>query len=109
MAVKKERLQRLQTRILSNAQRIAREMIGTIQTVLVEGVSKKDSQQLRGRTENNRVVNFDAPKPLIGQFVEVKITEALPNSLRGRLGERSLEQLLAANPSTTTKADRLNA
>jgi tRNA-2-methylthio-N6-dimethylallyladenosine synthase len=51
----------------------------------VEGFSKKDPQQLAGRTENNRVVNFDGPPRLVGQFVEVTITEALSNSLRARI------------------------
>lgn len=58
-------------------------MVGTVQRVLVEGVSKKDYAQLSGRTENNRVVNFPGPAELIGQFIDVLITEALPNSLRG--------------------------
>jgi tRNA-2-methylthio-N6-dimethylallyladenosine synthase len=60
-------------------------MIGSVQRVLVDKRSRKDDQQLAGRTENNRVVNFDGPAHLIGHFVEVVITEALPNSLRGRL------------------------
>ena len=60
-------------------------MVGTIQTILVEGLSKKDNKQLRGRTENNRVVNFKGSQDLIGQFIDVEITEALPNSLRGSL------------------------
>ena len=60
-------------------------MIGATQTILVEGPSKKDAKQLRGRTENNRVVNFEGPQDLIGNFINIKITEALPNSLRGAL------------------------
>lgn len=60
-------------------------MVGSTQRLLVTGVSKKDSQQLAGRTECNRVVNFDGPQELIGQFVEVTISDALPNSLRGRI------------------------
>jgi tRNA-2-methylthio-N6-dimethylallyladenosine synthase len=61
-------------------------MVGSTQTILVSGVSKKDPGQLQGRTENNRAVNFSATdQGLIGQFVEVKILEALPNSLRGVL------------------------
>ncbi len=59
-------------------------MVGTTQRVLVEKTSKKSRQQLAGRTENNRWVNFDGDEALIGQFVDVVITEALPNSLRGR-------------------------
>ena len=60
-------------------------MIGTRQTILVEGHSKKNADQLCGRTENNRVVNFNGPEDLIGDFVEIEITEALSNSLRGVL------------------------
>ena len=63
-------------------------MIGTTQRVLVEKLSKKSSAQVSGRTENNGWVNFDADTSLIGQFVDVTITEALPNSLRGRLANR---------------------
>jgi tRNA-2-methylthio-N6-dimethylallyladenosine synthase len=85
LEVKKARLERLQQRIDTNAQRISRQMVGTVQRVLVEGPSRKDPAQLAGRTENNRVVNFDGPAELIGQFVDLTITESLPNSLRGRL------------------------
>ena len=84
--VKKQRLHILQGRIVQEAQQISRRMVGTQQTLLVTGVSKKDPGELQGRTENNRVVNFKAPDhSLIGGFVEVDITEALPNSLRGIL------------------------
>ena len=85
LEVKKARLERLQQRIDTNAQRISRQMVGTVQRVLVEGPSRKDPAQLAGRTENNRVVNFDGPAELIGQFVDLTITESLPNSLRGQL------------------------
>ncbi|MEM7432049.1 MAG: tRNA (N6-isopentenyl adenosine(37)-C2)-methylthiotransferase MiaB [Pseudomonadota bacterium] len=85
MAVKKERLKRLQDRINRQAFAISRSMVGSTQRVLVERTSKKDDQQLAGRTENMRWVNFDGPKALIGGFADVVITEALPNSLRGRL------------------------
>ncbi len=85
LEVKKARLERLQQRIDPNAQRISRQMVGTVQRVLVEGPSRKDPAQLAGRTENNRVVNFDGPAELIGQFVDLTITESLPNSLRGQL------------------------
>ncbi|MDO9175025.1 MAG: TRAM domain-containing protein, partial [Actinomycetota bacterium] len=81
---KKQRLAILQERIIQQAQQISRRMVGTTQVVLVEGVSRKDPGELRGRTENNRVVNFPSTNDLfIGQFVEVTITEARPNSLRG--------------------------
>ncbi len=85
MDVKKRRLQRLQARIKEMAGEISKSMIGTVQRVLVEGLSKKSNEQLAGRTENNRVVNFDGHPRLIGQFADVVITEALSNSLRGRL------------------------
>ena len=85
MAVKKERLQAVQALINKQAQQISEQMLGTIQPVLVNGTSKKDPQQLSGRTENNRVVNFSGPKSLIGQTTMTMITEVLPNSLRGEL------------------------
>jgi tRNA-2-methylthio-N6-dimethylallyladenosine synthase len=85
-SVKKQRLKILQDRIAQNAFEISRRMVGTQQTLLVTGVSKKDPGQLQGRTENNRVVNFSTDNhELIGQFVNAEITEALPNSLRGTL------------------------
>jgi tRNA-2-methylthio-N6-dimethylallyladenosine synthase len=85
-ATKKQRLHILQARINQEAQAISRRMVGSTQTILVSGVSKKDPGQLQGRTENNRVVNFAcADHALIGEFVEVRIEEALPNSLRGTL------------------------
>ena len=84
--VKKARLNALQARISQQAQAISRRMVGGVETVLVSGVSRKDPGQLQGRTENNRVVNFScADATLIGEFVEVTIEEALPNSLRGTL------------------------
>ncbi len=84
--VKQQRLARLQERLNQIAMEISREMVGTVQRVLVEGASRKDpATQVAGRTENNRVVNFDGTLSLTGEFVDVEITEALPNSLRGRL------------------------
>jgi len=85
MEVKKQRLKILQERINQQAFEISKGMVGTTQRVLVERTSKKDDKQLAGRTENMRWVNFDADSSYIGQFVDVVITEALPNSLRGRL------------------------
>ena len=83
---KKKRLQILQARIIQQAGQISRRMVGSTQRILVTGVSKKDPGQLQGRTENNRAVNFSATdQALIGQFVEVEIVDALPNSLRGVL------------------------
>lgn len=83
--VKQARLQRLQSVLQNNAIRIARQMVGTQQRILVDGPSKKDPAILAGRTENNRIVNFAGSQDLIGQFIDVNITEALPNSLRGEL------------------------
>ena len=84
MAIKKQRLSILQARISQQAMQISRRMVGTTQRVLVERISKKSDTQVAGRTENNRWVNFDADPSSIGDFVDVLITEALPNSLRGR-------------------------
>lgn len=95
MQTKKERLSILQTRISQKAAEISAAMVGSIQTILVEGQSKKDPNQLRGRTENNRVVNFTATKELIGGFVDIEITEALPNSLRGKLPESVLPKSIS--------------
>jgi tRNA-2-methylthio-N6-dimethylallyladenosine synthase len=92
LGVKQERLQRLQQLINSQAQRISRQMVGRVQRVLVDRPARKDPSQLAGRTENNRVVNFSGPSVLIGQFVDVEITEALPNSLRGRRVEAVASQ-----------------
>ena len=85
MEVKQSRLQRLQKRIVEMAMNISESMVGTTQTVLVDRPARKDQNQISGRTENNRVVNFDGSQNLIGQFVDVEITEALPNSLRGNM------------------------
>jgi tRNA-2-methylthio-N6-dimethylallyladenosine synthase len=93
--VKKQRLERLQSCINQMAADISKKMVGTVQTVLVEGKSKKNPLQMTGRTENNRVVNFIGHPRLQGQFVDVIITEALPNSLRGRLVESSVDRIIA--------------
>jgi tRNA-2-methylthio-N6-dimethylallyladenosine synthase len=85
LEVKKQRLQILQARINQQAMAISRAMVGTTQRVLVEKVSKKSNNQVSGRTENMRWVNFDGDVSLIGEFVDVVVTEALPNSLRGRM------------------------
>ncbi|MGB0721414.1 MAG: tRNA (N6-isopentenyl adenosine(37)-C2)-methylthiotransferase MiaB [Gammaproteobacteria bacterium] len=81
--VKKQRLYRLQQHINTNAQRIGRAMVGTVQTILVERPARHGDGLWAGRTENNRVVNFAAEPGLVGQFIDVRITECLPNSLRG--------------------------
>lgn len=79
------RLQRLQAAINDNARRYAEAMVGTVQRVLVEGPSAKDPDELTGKTENMRNVNFPGNKRLVGQFVDVRITEARTNSLRGEV------------------------
>jgi len=86
-AVKQARLERLQQRVDAQSLAISRGMVGSVQRVLVERPAKKHERQIAGRTENNRWVNFDGPPDLIGRFVDVVITEAMPNSLRGRLAE----------------------
>ena len=85
LATKKTRLNLLQTRINQQAQAISKQMTGTIQSILVEGPSRKNPEELYGRTENNRIVNFAGSHELTGIFVNVLITKALPNSLRGKL------------------------
>lgn len=83
--VKLKRLQRLQAQINKQAKAISHAMLNTIQPVLVEGESRRDKNELTGRTENNRIVNFSAPKRLIGQIVNVRITDVYTNSLRGEV------------------------
>jgi len=85
LGVKRERLARLQARISELARDVSEAMVGHRFPVLVDGPSKKDPGELRGRTENNRVVNFSGPPDLVGTFADVAIVEALPNSLRGAL------------------------
>jgi tRNA-2-methylthio-N6-dimethylallyladenosine synthase len=85
LSEKKERLALLQQRLNQQSHAHARRMLNTQQRILVEGPSKKDPMQLCGRTENNRIVNFDGQPKMIGDFVDVTITEVLPNSLRGVL------------------------
>ncbi len=98
MEIKEQRLQRLKQRLNDQFMAISEAMVGSVQSILVEGVSKKNPLHLTGRTENNRVVNFAAHPRLIGQFVDVAITEALPNSLRGRVVESSLGKIQSNSP-----------
>ncbi|MCY4313709.1 MAG: tRNA (N6-isopentenyl adenosine(37)-C2)-methylthiotransferase MiaB [Gammaproteobacteria bacterium] len=91
MQEKKVRLMTLQNRINEFAAEYSKDMVGTSQRLLVEGHARKSPRQLTGRTENNRVVNFDGSSSLIGRFADVVITEALPNSLRGRLDPSSIK------------------
>lgn len=83
--VRAARLARLQARIDEREQQVSQAMLGTAQRVLVEGVSKKDAQELAGRTDNNRVVNFSGTCDMIGNFVMVKITQVVRHTLRGEL------------------------
>ena len=85
LAVKKRRLSILQDQINLQAAKYSEAMVGTEQNILVYQESKQRNGQIAGRTENNRIVNFDGPVELIGELVKVRITEALPNSLRGEL------------------------
>lgn len=85
-AEKQQRLARLQAQLDSQAHAISDSMVGSVQRVLVERPAKKDARELAGRTENNRWVNFGGPPELINRFVDVTITAALRNSLRGRVG-----------------------
>ena len=84
-AAKLDRLQRLQKRVQEHYEAYSRAMTDTRQRVLVEGPARKDAAELAARTDNNRVVNFAGPERLVGNYVEVEITAALPHSLRGRL------------------------
>ena len=86
--VQVERLMRLQQRIEELAQTVSQSMVGTIQRVLVEGISKKDDNELAGRTDNNRVVNFEGNPRLVHKFIDVRITSAMPHSLRGEVVTR---------------------
>ncbi|WP_429172502.1 tRNA (N6-isopentenyl adenosine(37)-C2)-methylthiotransferase MiaB [Aeromonas rivipollensis] len=101
MEVKKARLTRLQNQINHQSMLIGRAMLGSVQRILVEGPSKMDPMQLSGRTENNRVVNFEGPHRLIGGFADVEITDVRPYSLRGRFirGEDEMKLRIATAPS----------
>jgi tRNA-2-methylthio-N6-dimethylallyladenosine synthase len=85
--VKLERLQRLQQKLDQQAQTVSQSMVGTIQRILVEGISKKSPDELCGRTDNNRMVNFPGGTEQIGRAINVKITQALSHSLRGAIEE----------------------
>ncbi|HUF73544.1 MAG TPA: tRNA (N6-isopentenyl adenosine(37)-C2)-methylthiotransferase MiaB [Gammaproteobacteria bacterium] len=94
-SVTQPRLARLQSLVDEQAGAIGRRMVGTRQRVLVERRSKRSARELAGRTENNRWVNFAGDPSLIGRFADVVITDALPNSLRGRLPSAELERSVA--------------
>ncbi len=83
--IKLERLQRLQVHIDAQAHNISRKMVGSRQRVLIDGIARRNANELAARTDNNRVVNFNGPQTLAGSFAEVEITEAMAHSLRGEL------------------------
>jgi tRNA-2-methylthio-N6-dimethylallyladenosine synthase len=83
--VKLQRLQHLQAVLEDNVRRISASRVGTVQRILVEGPSRKDPNELMGRTECNRIVNFAGPARLVGRMVDVTITQALPHSLRAEV------------------------
>ena len=85
LPIKKQRLSQLQDKLSENAFRFNQQMIGGEYDVLVEGVSKKDPSKLSGRTNSNKVINFEGQERLIGHTVKIEVTEALPNSLRGNV------------------------
>ncbi|MCB5312336.1 tRNA (N6-isopentenyl adenosine(37)-C2)-methylthiotransferase MiaB [Yersinia intermedia] len=89
---KKQRLHILQQRIIQQAMEISREMVGSVQRILVEGTSRKSAVELAGRTENNRVVNFEGTPEMIGKFVDVEIVDVYASSLRGIL-QRTEDQM----------------
>jgi tRNA-2-methylthio-N6-dimethylallyladenosine synthase len=86
-ALKLQRLQHLQARIEENVARISANMVGSVQRIVVEGPSRRDASELMGRTECNRIVNFEGPAQLIHQLVDVRITEARPHSMRAQVVE----------------------
>lgn len=105
---KKQRLYILQERINQQAMQYSRRMQGSIQRILVEGTSRKDIMELSGRTENNRVVNFEGSPDMIGKFVDVEIVDVYPNSLRGKLirTEEQMELRVAQSPESVIARTR---
>ena len=105
--IKKHRLAILQDVISSNAAAVNQQMVGSIQSVLVDGISRKSETQVTGRTENNRKVNFTGDKKLIGLFVDVKITEARTNSLLGEFVDISaLEKISQEKTNQHTNSQK---
>lgn len=102
---KKQRLYLLQQRINQQSLRIARQMLGTTQRILVEGPSKKNPMELMGRTENNRVVNFEGSPDMIGEFLDVEITDVFSNSLRGTAVKREADMGLRVSVSPQSILD----
>jgi tRNA-2-methylthio-N6-dimethylallyladenosine synthase len=98
-AVKLARLHRLQARINVQASAIAQAMVGSTQRILVEGTSTRDSSELSGRTENNRIVNFPGHPRLIGQMIDVVITEAMTNTFRAHVATQEPTVTTGHNPA----------
>lgn len=96
---KKQRLYILQERVNQQAMQYSRRMLGTTQRILVEGTSRKNVMELSGRTENNRVVNFEGSPDMVGKFVDVEIVDVYPNSLRGKLIRTEEQMGLRINQS----------
>ncbi len=91
--LKLARLQQLQALVNRQALEISRRMVGSVERVLVDAISKRDPGRLQGRTGNNRITHFPSDqRGLIGRFVDVEITEALPNSLRGELARGAIRR-----------------
>jgi len=105
LETKKKRLAILQDRIHQHSQLIGRRMVGTVQRILVEGPSRKNIMELCGRTENNRIVNFEGDHRSIGGFVDVEITEVHTNSIRGKFirGESEMNLRESIRPSDIVK------
>jgi tRNA-2-methylthio-N6-dimethylallyladenosine synthase len=103
---KKQRLYILQERINQQAMQFSRRMLNTVQRILVEGPSKKDLMELTGRTENNRIVNFEGRPEMIGKFVDVEITDVYPNSLRGKVVRTEDEMDLRVSESPMSVISR---
>ena len=105
---KKQRLYILQERITQQAMAWSRRMLGTTQRILVEGTSRKSLMELTGRTQNNRVVNFEGTPDMVGKFVDVEITDVLTNSLRGTVVRTEAEMGLrvAQSPASVIARTR---
>lgn len=105
---KKQRLYILQERINQQAMAISRRMMGSVQRILVEGISRKNVMELTGRTENNRVVNFEGTVEMIGKFADVEIVDVYTNSLRGKLvrTEEELGLRVAESPASVIARTR---
>jgi tRNA-2-methylthio-N6-dimethylallyladenosine synthase len=106
--VKLQRLHVLQEAIEANARRISQSRVGTVQRILVEGRSRKDANELMGRTECNRTVNFKGQPRLVGQMLDVTITEALPHSLRGEVVTADESRLIRETAKSSDRTMRIS-